>query len=212
MPQDGAVVVVGGTRAIGLEIGKHFAARGDDVVLTGQDPAHVEAAVAETRALSGGRVDGATFDLSDPTSIAPALAGVGTVRHVVLVAIDRVVRGRHGVDTHGAERRALAAVDGHEPVAVAAQPLRRERLVCAGHDEPRLRIRREQRTECLCVQMVGVGVAAGALRPRPFPRLRRSPPGARLSRAAETLSRSGPADQLRLRRPAVADSSMTSRS
>ena len=32
----GAVVVVGGTRAIGLEVVKHYAARGDEVVLTGQ--------------------------------------------------------------------------------------------------------------------------------------------------------------------------------
>ena len=89
MTNSGAVVVVGGTRAIGLEIGKHFAARGDDVVLTGQDPANVEAAVAEARGRAGGRVDGATFDLSAPETIAPALAGVGSVRHLVLAAIDR---------------------------------------------------------------------------------------------------------------------------
>ena len=75
MSSDGAVVVVGGTRAIGLAISKHYAARGDDVVLTGQDADNVEAAVGEVRAIAGGRVDGATFDLSRPHSIAPALAG-----------------------------------------------------------------------------------------------------------------------------------------
>jgi NAD(P)-dependent dehydrogenase (short-subunit alcohol dehydrogenase family) len=84
--QQGAVVVVGGTRAIGLEIARHYASEGRDVVLTGQTPANVESAVGE---LGGGRVRGAVFDLSEPDTIAPALADVGPVRHLVLVAIDR---------------------------------------------------------------------------------------------------------------------------
>jgi NAD(P)-dependent dehydrogenase (short-subunit alcohol dehydrogenase family) len=82
---DGTVVVVGGTRAIGLELARHYAARGDEVVLTGRDPEHVTAAAAEV----GGRTTGATFDLSEPGTIEPALAGVGPVRYLALVAIDR---------------------------------------------------------------------------------------------------------------------------
>jgi NAD(P)-dependent dehydrogenase (short-subunit alcohol dehydrogenase family) len=82
----GAVVVVGGTRAIGLEIVKHYAAAGDQVVLTGRDQDNVAAAVA---AVGSARVSGLTFDLAEPTSIAPALTGVGAVRHLVLAAIDR---------------------------------------------------------------------------------------------------------------------------
>ncbi|HEU4920091.1 MAG TPA: SDR family oxidoreductase [Candidatus Limnocylindrales bacterium] len=85
MSSDGAVVVVGGTRAIGLEIVRHFAATGREVVLTGQTPANVEAAVGSVE----GNVRGVTFDLSAPKSIAPALADVGSVRHLVLAAIDR---------------------------------------------------------------------------------------------------------------------------
>ena len=46
MADEGAVVVVGGTRAIGQEIARHYAATGVTVVLTGQDPANVAAAVA----------------------------------------------------------------------------------------------------------------------------------------------------------------------
>lgn len=88
MPDSGAVVVVGGTRAIGFELARHYAARGDEVVLTGQNQANVDAAVAEL-AGAGGRVSGAAFDLARPETIAPALAGVGPVRHLVLVAIDR---------------------------------------------------------------------------------------------------------------------------
>jgi NAD(P)-dependent dehydrogenase (short-subunit alcohol dehydrogenase family) len=85
MSSGGSVVVVGGTRAIGKEIVRHYAGRGDPVVLTGRDPGNVEAAVAEI----GSGVTGAVFDLAEPTSISPALAGVGPVRRLVLAAIDR---------------------------------------------------------------------------------------------------------------------------
>jgi NAD(P)-dependent dehydrogenase (short-subunit alcohol dehydrogenase family) len=85
MSSGGAVVVVGGTRAIGKEIVRLYAARGEPVILTGQDPTHVEAAVAEI----GSGVTGAVFDLAEPTSIGAALAGVGPVRRLVLAAIDR---------------------------------------------------------------------------------------------------------------------------
>jgi NAD(P)-dependent dehydrogenase (short-subunit alcohol dehydrogenase family) len=81
----GAVVVVGGTRAIGLEIVRHYASKGDTVVLTGRDPANVASAVAAI----GGATTGRTFDLAEPTSIAAALADVGPVRRLVLAAIDR---------------------------------------------------------------------------------------------------------------------------
>jgi NAD(P)-dependent dehydrogenase (short-subunit alcohol dehydrogenase family) len=86
MAGDGAIVVVGGTRAIGLEIVRHFATRGEEVVLTGRDADNVARAV---EAAGDGRVRGLTFDLAEPESIAPALADVGPVRHLVLVAIDR---------------------------------------------------------------------------------------------------------------------------
>lgn len=85
MTADGAVVVVGGTRAIGLELVKHYAAAGHEVILTGRDP---ETVVTAAGAI-GGRTRGVTFDLAEPTTIAPALAGIGPVRRLALVAIDR---------------------------------------------------------------------------------------------------------------------------
>ena len=85
MSNEGAVVVVGGTRAIGLELVRHYAAQGREVVLSGQSKENVDAAVAEI----GGSVRGLTFDLAEPHTIAPALAGVGAVDHLALVAIDR---------------------------------------------------------------------------------------------------------------------------
>jgi NAD(P)-dependent dehydrogenase (short-subunit alcohol dehydrogenase family) len=88
MSNQGAVVVVGGTRAIGLELVRHYAERGDEVVLTGQSPEHVESAVADVGG-AGGHVRGATFDLAQPESIASALADIGRVRRLALVAINR---------------------------------------------------------------------------------------------------------------------------
>ena len=85
MAGDGSVVVVGGTRAMGLEIVRHYARAGRDVVLTGQTPENVANAVAEV----GGKTRGITFDLAQPETIAGALADVGPVSRLALVAIDR---------------------------------------------------------------------------------------------------------------------------
>ncbi len=85
MSGQGSVVVVGGTRAIGREIARHYADLGRTVVLTGRDPAHVTDAVENV----GGATSGRTFDLSEPHAIAAALADVGPVDHLVLAAIDR---------------------------------------------------------------------------------------------------------------------------
>ena len=85
MAEDGAVVVVGGTRAIGLEMVKHYAAAGREVVLTGQYQENVDKAVAEV----GGSVRGIAFDLARPHKIKDFLADIGPVSRLALVAIDR---------------------------------------------------------------------------------------------------------------------------
>jgi NAD(P)-dependent dehydrogenase (short-subunit alcohol dehydrogenase family) len=85
MSSGGAVVVIGGTRAIGKEIARHYAGRGEKVVLTGQDPARVDAAADEL----GAGTTGVAFDLAEPASIEAALADVGPVRRLILAAIDR---------------------------------------------------------------------------------------------------------------------------
>jgi NAD(P)-dependent dehydrogenase (short-subunit alcohol dehydrogenase family) len=88
MSDRGAVVVVGGTRAIGLELARHYAAQGDEVVISGRSDEHLAAAV-EGLTRAGGRIRGLSFDLARPETIAPALADVGPVRRLALVAIDR---------------------------------------------------------------------------------------------------------------------------
>jgi NAD(P)-dependent dehydrogenase (short-subunit alcohol dehydrogenase family) len=88
---DGAVLVVGGSRAIGLEIAKHYAAKGHEVILTGRLSSSVASGVEQASAVvaDGGSVRGLAFELAKPATIASALADVGPVRHLALVAIDR---------------------------------------------------------------------------------------------------------------------------
>ncbi|MFI5292304.1 MAG: SDR family NAD(P)-dependent oxidoreductase, partial [Candidatus Limnocylindrales bacterium] len=62
MSDQGSVVVVGGTRAIGLEIVRHYTRQGSPVVLTGRHPDHVAQAVREL----GGSTTGVSFDREDP--------------------------------------------------------------------------------------------------------------------------------------------------
>ena len=81
---DGAVVIVGGTRGIGLELVRHYADAGREVVLHGRSDT-----VADAVRDVGGNTRGLTFDLAEPYSIGPALADVGAVDRLALVAIDR---------------------------------------------------------------------------------------------------------------------------
>jgi len=73
----------------GLELVRHYAAAGRDVVLTGRDAQRAAQVAADVSDGSVGSVTSAAFDLARPEEIAPALAGVGPVRHLVLSAIDR---------------------------------------------------------------------------------------------------------------------------
>jgi NAD(P)-dependent dehydrogenase (short-subunit alcohol dehydrogenase family) len=112
---DGAVVVVGGTRGIGLEIAKRFSTAGRQVVLTGQTASHVDEAVSSL----GGQVTGITFDLARPETIAPALADVGRIDHLVLVAIDRDDNKVREYDTTRATRLTVLKLVGYTEVVHA---------------------------------------------------------------------------------------------
>jgi NAD(P)-dependent dehydrogenase (short-subunit alcohol dehydrogenase family) len=81
---EAGVVIVGGTRGIGLELARAYAERGDDVVITGRAADRA----AEVAADIGGSARGIALDLAEPGAIAGALADVGPVRHLALVAID----------------------------------------------------------------------------------------------------------------------------
>jgi NAD(P)-dependent dehydrogenase (short-subunit alcohol dehydrogenase family) len=79
------VVVVGGTHGLGRDLARHYAEAGRRVVVTGRDAQRAAAAATEL----GGSVEGIAFDLSEPSSIAPALADLASIDRLALVAIDR---------------------------------------------------------------------------------------------------------------------------
>ena len=84
MPE-GSVVVVGGTRGLGLEVARHYLDAGADVVITGrtQEP------TAEIATQLGNGVTGIGFDLAEPETIASSLKDVGAVSRLVLAGIAR---------------------------------------------------------------------------------------------------------------------------
>src|SRR5262245_12561572 len=79
------VVVIGGTSGLGRAVAEHYAGQGADVVLSGRDPDRAKAIASEI----GGSTRGIAVDLERPDDLAAALADIGTVRYLVLSAIDR---------------------------------------------------------------------------------------------------------------------------
>jgi len=90
---DGSVLVVGGTSGLGLEIARHYQQTGADVVITGRD-------AARSGEIASGIGEGATgigVDLTEPGTIAAALADVGPVSRLVISAI---LRDHNPIDTY----------------------------------------------------------------------------------------------------------------
>ena len=81
----GAVLVIGGTSGLGREIAAHYARQGAEVVISCRDTARAQKVAEEL----GGNTRGFALDLNDLEGIGSALAGLGSVRHVVISAIER---------------------------------------------------------------------------------------------------------------------------
>jgi NAD(P)-dependent dehydrogenase (short-subunit alcohol dehydrogenase family) len=108
MPE-GCVVVVGGTRGLGLEVARHYADQGREVVLSGRDQQRAEAAAAE----AGGKATGIAVDLAEPGQLADRLAGVDGVAYLVLAAIERDENKISAFDLEGATRLATLKLVGY---------------------------------------------------------------------------------------------------
>ncbi len=80
-----SVVIVGGTSGLGRALAQRYAERGRTVVISGRDEERASGVAAGI----GDRVTGLGFDLADPASIAPALAGLGEVDRLVIASIER---------------------------------------------------------------------------------------------------------------------------
>ena len=115
---DGSVVIVGGTRGLGLELARFYAGLGRYVVVTGRDAAAAEAAASE----AGGSVRGIGFDLAEPHSIADRLAGVEAVDRLVLAAIDRDSNTVREYDIEAAVRLVTLKLVGYTAVVNVLLP------------------------------------------------------------------------------------------
>ncbi len=69
-----AVCVVGGTRGMGLETAKAFAAEGARVAVMARDQAGIETALAALRSCGASRIAGIAVDINDTTSVESAFA------------------------------------------------------------------------------------------------------------------------------------------
>lgn len=115
---DHAVVVVGGTQGLGRDLARHYAEAGRRVVVTGRD---AERAV-ETAAELGDSVEGLAFDLSEPASIAPALADLGSIDRLALAALDRDLNSVADYDVAAAIRLVTLKLVGYTEVVHALLP------------------------------------------------------------------------------------------
>jgi NAD(P)-dependent dehydrogenase (short-subunit alcohol dehydrogenase family) len=113
MADGGAVVIVGGTRGLGLEVARAYVGRDRDVVITGRDDANAKAVASGL----GGNVTGLGFDLAEPDSIAPALAEVGPVQHLVLAALERDENALKEYDRARGNRLVTLKLVGYTEVA-----------------------------------------------------------------------------------------------
>ena len=78
-------IVLGGTQGIGKEIVRSLASKGSKVVLSGRTTESAQAAAAEI----GLGTLGIAVDLSEPATIAAALASIESVNDLVISAIER---------------------------------------------------------------------------------------------------------------------------
>jgi NAD(P)-dependent dehydrogenase (short-subunit alcohol dehydrogenase family) len=118
MVENAVVVVVGGTQGLGRDLSRHYAEVGRRVVVTGRDAQRAATAAAEL----GGTAEGAAFDLSEPTSIAPALAGLGSIDRLALAALDRDLNSVAEYDTAKAIRLVTLKLVGYTEVIHALLP------------------------------------------------------------------------------------------
>src|ERR1700734_3083057 len=75
------VVVIGGSRGIGLETARRARAEGAKVILTGRNAERLQHAASEVGALST-----AAFDAGDPAAVDRFFSGLPAIDHVMVTA------------------------------------------------------------------------------------------------------------------------------
>jgi NAD(P)-dependent dehydrogenase (short-subunit alcohol dehydrogenase family) len=105
-------LIVGGTSGIGMHLAGVLAARGGEVVVTGRDQARADAAARQI----GGRTRGMALDLANPGEIAGRLADLGTVKNLVIAAIERDDNSVRKFDVVRAQRLVTLKLVGYPEV------------------------------------------------------------------------------------------------
>jgi NAD(P)-dependent dehydrogenase (short-subunit alcohol dehydrogenase family) len=118
MPDSASVLVAGGTSGLGLEVARHYAEQGRDVILTGRDADRASACADKV----AGRCRGIAMDLSEPDGIGKALAGVGPVDRLVIAAIERDENTARDYSIERATRLATIKLVGYTAVINALAP------------------------------------------------------------------------------------------
>jgi NAD(P)-dependent dehydrogenase (short-subunit alcohol dehydrogenase family) len=80
-----ATVIIGGTAGLGRDLAELCLEQGHRVVIAGRDEERCAGVAAELHP----ECESFAIDLSKPEAIADALAGIDSVRHIALVAIER---------------------------------------------------------------------------------------------------------------------------
>ncbi|WP_406458060.1 SDR family oxidoreductase [Streptomyces sp. NBC_01622] len=122
----GSVVIIGGTSGIGRELARNYLDMGRPVVITGRDAERARGVAAELAAAARAEDDAGTLpvrglavDLSQPHDIAAALADVGPVDRLVLVAIERDMNTIANYDIDKAVRLTTLKLVGYHTVVHA---------------------------------------------------------------------------------------------
>jgi NAD(P)-dependent dehydrogenase (short-subunit alcohol dehydrogenase family) len=108
-----SVVVIGGTGGIGNAIAKRYADAGDKVVITGRDAKRTAGIAAEM----GSNVRGLGLRDVEPETIEAALASIGHVDHLALVAVDRDYNSARDYDVARARKIVTLKLIGYTEVA-----------------------------------------------------------------------------------------------
>jgi NAD(P)-dependent dehydrogenase (short-subunit alcohol dehydrogenase family) len=112
MPDDGCVLVVGGTSGIGLAVAQHYAKGGNQVVISSRH----QRACDEVAEKLGGTTRGVALDLAEPETVRERLAGLGPVKRLVLSAIERDENTARNYNVAAARRLVVLKLVGYTEV------------------------------------------------------------------------------------------------
>jgi NAD(P)-dependent dehydrogenase (short-subunit alcohol dehydrogenase family) len=116
--ESAATVIIGGTAGLGRDLAELCLQRGHRVVIAGRDEERCAGVAGEL----GEGCDHVALDLGQPRTIAPALAGVGPVHRLALVAIARDENSAREYDLERALHLVTLKLVGYTEVVHALLP------------------------------------------------------------------------------------------